>query len=156
MYLGIFFSPNQEQNGILQVIGYGSRALLPAEKNYHIHSGKLEFLELKWAITRQFRDYLFYAESFTVYTDNNLLTYVLSSAKLNAVGQRWVAELADYNFTIKYCSGSKNGDADALSRMLLYMKEFEKFTEEISPVVMNKVVQGVKMQNDTDFSFVIL
>ena len=58
--------------------------------------------------------------------------------------------------TIKYRPGSKNGDADALSRMPLYMEELEKFTEEISPVVMNKVVQGVKMQNDTDFSFVIL
>ena len=32
---------------------------------------KLGFLALKWATTEQFRDYLFYASSFTVYTDNN-------------------------------------------------------------------------------------
>lgn len=28
---------------------YGSRTLNPAERNYHLHSGKLEFLALKWA-----------------------------------------------------------------------------------------------------------
>ncbi|CAB3997564.1 Hypothetical predicted protein [Paramuricea clavata] len=73
----------QEQNRKLRVIAYGSRALTAAEKNYHIHSGKLEFLAMKWAICKQFRDYLYYAPSFVVFTDNNPLTYVLSTAKLN-------------------------------------------------------------------------
>ena len=73
----------QHQNDVLRVVAYGSRTLSPAEKNYHLHSGKLEFLALKWAICDQFRDYLYYAPSFKLYTDNNPLTYVLSSAKLN-------------------------------------------------------------------------
>ena len=54
---------------------------------------------------------------FEVYTDNNPLTYVLSSAKLDACGQRWVAKLANYNFTIKYKCGLGNVEADALSRI---------------------------------------
>ena len=33
----------QEQHGILRVIAYGSRTLTPAEKNYNLHSGKLDF-----------------------------------------------------------------------------------------------------------------
>ena len=107
----------QEQNGEMRVIGYGSRSLTPAERNYYLHSGKLEFLALKWAVCEQFRDYLYYAKSFTIFTDNNPLTYVLTSAKLNATGHRWVAELAGYNFTIKYKPGVANKDADALSRM---------------------------------------
>lgn len=75
----------QRQDNKLRVIGYGSRTLTPAERNYHLHSGKLEFLALKWAICDKFRDYLCYAPTFTVYTDNNPLTYVLSTARLNAV-----------------------------------------------------------------------
>lgn len=50
----------------------------------------------------KFRDYLFYAPYFTVYTDNNPLTYVMSTAKLNAVGHRWVGELSDFWFDVKY------------------------------------------------------
>lgn len=72
----------QKQDGKLRVIAYGSRTLTAAEKNYHYHSGKLEFLALKWAITDKFRDYLYYAPTFTVYSDNNPLTYILSTAKL--------------------------------------------------------------------------
>ena len=49
--------------------------------------------------------------------DNNPLTYVLTTAKLDATGQRWVASLANYNFTITYHSGKHNVDADALSRI---------------------------------------
>lgn len=49
-------------------------------------------------------------------TDNNPLTYVLTSAKLDATGQRWVAALSSYNFNLAYRSGAKNADADGLSR----------------------------------------
>ncbi|KAJ8346740.1 hypothetical protein SKAU_G00281410 [Synaphobranchus kaupii] len=37
----------QHQNGKLRVIGYGLRTLTPTERNYRLHSGKLEFLALK-------------------------------------------------------------------------------------------------------------
>ena len=105
----------QYQDDIPGVAAYGSRSLTPAEKNYHLHSGKLEFLALKWAICDQFRDYLYYAPSFEVYTDNNLLTYALFSAKLNATALRWIRELADFNFTIHYRPGKANIDADTVS-----------------------------------------
>ena len=59
----------QTQDGVDRVICYGSRTLSEAEKNYHLHSGKLEFLALKWAITDRFKDYLSYAPHFMVYTD---------------------------------------------------------------------------------------
>ena len=51
-----------------------------------------------------------------VYTDNNPLTYALSTAKLNATGLRWVGELADFNFEIRYRPGKLNTDADSFSR----------------------------------------
>lgn len=37
----------QQQRGRLVVIAYGSRTLSNPEKNYHLHSGKLEFFALK-------------------------------------------------------------------------------------------------------------
>ena len=120
----------QRQNGIIRVIGHGSRTLTPSEQNYHLHSGKLEFLALKWSITEHFRDYLYYSKNFTVFTDNNPLTYVLSSAKLNATGLRWVGELADFNFNIKHRPGKCHIDADSFSRMPFdinkYMPESQK------------------------------
>ena len=76
----------QYQNDVLRVTAYGSRTLTPAERNYHLHSGKLEFLALKWEVRDQFRDYLYYALSFQVHTDNNPLTYVLFTAKLITTG----------------------------------------------------------------------
>jgi hypothetical protein len=104
----------QEQDGMKRVIGYASRGLNKAEKNYPAH--KLEFLALKWAVTEKFSDYL-YNQTFTVMTDNNPLTYVLTSAKLDATGHRWVAALASYDFSIVYRPGASNADADALSRL---------------------------------------
>ena len=64
----------------------------------------------------QFHKY-HYSNIFLVYVDNNLLTYVLTSAKLGASAQQ-VASLANYNFTLSYWSGKMNVDADALSCIL--------------------------------------
>ena len=82
--------------------------------NYPAHN--LEFLALKWAVTSRFHEYL-YGGEFTVYTDNNPLTYVLITAKLGAMGQRWIAALANYNFSLHYKSGKTNIEEDALSRI---------------------------------------
>ena len=107
----------QIQNGVKRVITYASRSLNKSEMNYPVH--KLEFLALKWAVTDQFHDYLYGGNTFEVYTDNNPLTYVLSTAKLDACSHRWVARLANYNFNIHYRSGITNVDADALSHILM-------------------------------------
>ena len=104
----------QEQQGEKRVICYASRGLTKAEKNYPSH--KLEFLALKWAVADKFKDYL-YGQQFTVLTDNNPLTYVLTTAKLDATGHRWLADLATYDFNIKYRPGKNNADADGLSRI---------------------------------------
>ena len=145
----------QRQNGQLRVIAYGSRTLTPAEKNYHLHSGKLEFLALKWAVCEQFRDYLYYAPSFVVYTDNNPLTYVLSSAKLNASGLRWVSELADFNFTIKYRPGKANGDADTLSRVPLDIESIMKScTEEISSEIRQALTCAAQLVDKGEPNFI--
>ncbi|XP_046570925.1 uncharacterized protein LOC124279168 [Haliotis rubra] len=117
----------QEQNGLKKVISYASRGLNKAESNYSAH--RLEFLALKWAVTEKFKDYL-YGNTFRVYTDNNPLTYVLTSAKLDATGHRWLAALSAYNFDIIYRPGLNNADADGLSILPGIEAESQQITSE--------------------------
>ena len=86
--LGAVLYQKQGKDNLTKVISYASRTLNAAEKNYHLHSGKLEFLALKWAICDKFSDYLGHGAEFTVFTDNNPLTYVMTTAQLNATGMR--------------------------------------------------------------------
>ena len=138
----------------MRVVGYGSCTLTPAEQNYHLHSGKLEFLALKW-VCEKFRDYLFYAPHFTVFTDNNPLTYILSTAKLNAVGHRWVGQLADFNFDIKYRPGKTNIDADTLSRWPLDINTFmAECSEELSEEAVCAVWEGSRRAQQGDVAWV--
>ena len=133
----------RKQDGQLKVKSYALRTLTPAKKNYHLHTpakknshldpAKLEFLALKWAITDRFRDYLLYGSPFDVYTDNNPLTYVLTTAKLNATGLRWVADLANFSFKIHYRSGTKNKSAYYLSRHLIH--EVEQLQKDSNTVI---------------------
>lgn len=95
-----------------RVISYASIDLRASERNYPAH--KLEFLWLKWAIPEKFHDYL-YGNTFSVRTDYNPLTYVSSTAKLDATGHRWLAALGNYNFKAVYKAGVLNRDADGLS-----------------------------------------
>lgn len=105
----------QEQQGAERVIAYASRSLHPAEKNDANYSSfKLELLALKWALSEKFKDYLWGAQV-TVVTDNNPLVH-LQTARLGAVEQRWVAQLANFNYQIRYRPGKQHTNADVLSR----------------------------------------
>ena len=133
----------QKREGNLKPIAYASRSLNNAEKKYTSH--RLEFLALKWAITQKFHEYLYGAkDQVTVYTDNNPLTYILTTAKLDATGHRWVADLANYHFKILYRPGKENKDADALSRRPWYNDQEEvKKATEIGTPVMQATLQSV-------------
>ena len=76
-------------------------------------SVKLELLVLKWVVIEKFQDYLL-GSWFQVYTDNNLLAYVLES-KLGALQIWWLSELALFNFVIKDQTGHFNRATDAPS-----------------------------------------
>jgi transposase InsO family protein len=112
----------------LRVIAYASRSLSPSERNYSTH--KLELLALKWAITDKLAYYLYVSRfPVKVFTDHNPLVYLTTTAKLDALGHRWLAELLNYRFDIFYKPGSANIDADALSRKPHPEKEMDLSTE---------------------------
>lgn len=133
----------------LRPVAFASRKLNQSEKRYPIH--QLEFLSLKWAVVDRFHDYL-YGARFTVRTDNNPLTYVLSTAKLNAVGHRWLAALSTYDFDVQYRPGRHNIDADILSRRF---PESDTVTvwETISESVVKSICQLVKVFEPSDSSW---
>ena len=95
------------EDGKDRVIAYASRVLSHTEAKYPAH---------KWAVTDRFHEYL-YGGIFEVYADNNPLTYILTTAKLDAIGQCWVASLANCDFKLFYKSGQTNMEADDLSRI---------------------------------------
>ena len=105
------------------------------EQRYHLK--KQEFLALKWAVTEQFHECLSpYGKNqneFVVHTDNNLLTYIFSFANLDAAGQRWVARLTSYNFSLEYQKGKDNTVADFLSQMneSLPKEEVHEYSNQI-------------------------
>ena len=133
----------KDENGLQRVIAYASRSLSHTERNYPAH--KIEFLALKWAVTDRFHEYL-YGGKFDVFTDNNPLTYILTSAKLDACGQRWVASLANYDFRLFYKTGKSNVEADALSRI-----PTDSYHELESPVV-KTILKSCQEYDWTDFN----
>ena len=50
-------------------------------------------------------------------TDNNPLTYILTTPNLDACGHRWVTSLAQFSFKIEYLKGTDNKVADVLSHI---------------------------------------
>ena len=90
---------------------------------------------MKWSI-KHFKTYLL-GRRFKVCTDNNPLTYFLTSPNIDATKQRWINELAKYDFSLEYQKGKNNTVADALNRIeeaCLSDKEAKKVLKAV-PVI---------------------
>lgn len=111
--LGAVLSQVPDGEEKAQPIAFASKSLSNSQRRYPAH--KLEFLALKWSVCEKYSHWL-KGHTFTVWTDNNPLTYILSKAKLDACEQRWVSKLAAYTFDLRHIAGRKNTVADALSR----------------------------------------
>ena len=152
MGLGAVLYQKQE-DGKERVIAYASRTLNRAERNYDAH--KLEFLAFKWAVTDRFHEYL-YGATFEVFTDNNPLTYILSTAKLDAMGHRWVASLGPYNFKLNYKPGKLNTDTDSLSRINWHTVDPSQVraTMDLAQVVRSLILDPeIKGQQSVEYPF---
>ena len=99
-------------DGWYHPVAYGSRTLMPHEKNYHFTM--LEFLALKWVVTEHFKEYLPY-QPFLVKNKKTPLTYIMMTPNLNANGHWWVRALVRFNFQLEYQKGHDNTVADVSS-----------------------------------------
>jgi len=102
-----------DENGDEKPIGYASRGLTDAEKNYS--ATELEACAVVWAID-YFRHYL-YGHKFIILSDHNPLVYMENTKNKTSKVNRWRLELAEYNYEIRYKAGILNTNADALSRV---------------------------------------
>ena len=82
--------PQKQADSQYHAVAYSSHSLTPHEHNYH--STKQEFLTLKWAIAGQFLECLL-GKPFIIRTDNNLLTYIMTTPNLDATRYRLVESL---------------------------------------------------------------
>jgi hypothetical protein len=110
--LGIGAILSQKQEGKERVISYFSRPLNKAEKNYSIT--EKEAMAMVKAIMH-FRPYLF-GRRFTVITDHQALVYLQANRQPTGRLARWQNKLMDFEFDVIFRPGSKNTNADALSR----------------------------------------
>ena len=140
----------KQSDGRYHPVAFGSRALHGAEVNYH--SAKLEFLAMKWSI-KHFQTYLLGCH-FKVHMDNNPLTYILTSPNMDTTKQRWINELAKYDFFLKYQKGKNNTVADALSRISeerLSNEEAEKGLEVLSVIPGDDTIFEVFKEKEEDW-----
>ena len=149
--LGAVLSQKQA-DGWYHPIAYASRVMNETKQRYH--SNNQEFLALKWVVTEHFHEYLSpYGKNrneFVVSTDNNPLTYIFSSANLDAAGQHWVARLTSYNFSLECQKGKDNTVADFLSQMneCLPEEEAQEYLNKIPypgvKAVLNNVIMPIE------------
>ena len=80
-----------------------------------------------------------------IHTDSNSVIYILRKLEIDAVAQRWCAELAKYDFKIHYKAGKTNTVADSLSRMT--------DPEQLDPIVLKKwCTDRIASEDDTEYS----
>lgn len=94
-------------------ICYASRTLTVTEQNYS--TIEKELLAIVWAC-KYFRPYLF-GRKFQIITDHKPLTWLFSLKEPNSKLIRWRLKLEEFDYEINYKKGSKNTNADALSRI---------------------------------------
>ena len=118
----------QEQpTGVCLPIGYWSRALTDAEKNYT--TTEKECIAVVWSILT-LRPYL-YVNTFDLRTDHEALRWVLNLADSSGRLARWRRRLAEYDYDVKYRPCIKHQLADGVSRLRVEAASSEPVDDEV-------------------------
>ena len=103
----------ESENGGDRPVAYFSRKLLPREEKYS--TIEKECLAIRLAV-HAFRVYLM-GRAFTIQTDHRSLEWLDRLKEGNARLTRWSLLLQPYQYTVEHKPGSRNCNADTLSRL---------------------------------------
>ncbi len=101
-----------DERGLPRTIGYFSKKLKPAEVRYS--TTDREALAIGLAC-RQFNHYLWGAK-FAIRTDHQPIVSAFKQKTKSTRINRWMLEMRDYRYKIKYKSGKRNMVADQLRK----------------------------------------
>jgi len=108
--LGAVFS--QEQNGQEVVLAYASRTLSQTERKYDVT--RRELLVVVYGL-KTYRQYLL-GRHFVIRTDHSALQSLRRTTEPIGQQARWQTFIQQFNFVIMHRPGTKDRNADALSR----------------------------------------
>ena len=100
------------RNGEEHPVAFASRKFPPREKNYSVI--EKECLAIVWSL-QVFHVYL-YGQEFCIETDHQPLSWLERMKNSNQRLIRWALAVQPYHFKMSHRPGSKNGNADGLSR----------------------------------------
>jgi hypothetical protein len=148
------------QNGF--VVCYESRMLKEHERLYTTHDLELEAIV---NTLKKWRHYLM-GKRFELRTDHNGLKYLFDQPTLNAMENRWLEFLSEYDFDIKHIKGKENKVDDALTRrvhelhattIIMYQSNLKDIILEAAKVdlqyieLVTKLQQGKMQQKVEDY-----
>jgi hypothetical protein len=103
----------QDKTEVWRLVAFYSKSLNKTERNYEIYDKEM------LAIMRGFYKWAHYLKGndqvMEVLTDHQNLIYFRKPQNLNRRQARWILDLQEYNFQIKYRPGKSNTKADLLS-----------------------------------------
>lgn len=102
----------QEQDGQVRFVAAAGRKTTAGERNYPPTKGELS--AIMYAL-RKFEHILRY-KRFVIYCDHKPLQWLQTMKNPKGIYWRWLAELATYEFEVRYKPGKQIGAADGLSR----------------------------------------
>lgn len=123
--LGAILS-QEDDSGKEYVVQYASRTLTSAERKYSI--SEKECLGIVYAV--EHFQYYVRGTRFKLITDHQALAFLQGKDFKNYRINRWYNRVMEYDFEIEYREGSKMGNVDPLSRILIGPNEEERGVQE--------------------------
>ncbi len=117
--IGAILSQRLQSDNSVHPIAFYSRSLTSTERNYSIYDKEL------LAIVDSLENWRHLLKGtstpFTIFSDHRNLLFNKKPEKMTQRHVRWSLFLAEFNFVIKYRTGSSNGKADSFSRRIDYI-----------------------------------